>query len=209
MQLDKHRFPGKHQTQAHPFDCQREKCDLSLQITYLYCSRVLLYCFTPLHPKLCIALSDVRLSWSCLAMKTNSIKLSTHCSWALGPHHWHVLGACFIFTFYLANFVFWLSKDKKSLVKAKQDNRRDEFSCIFLFWSIDKYSSYNSNYFVRYVMIVRTIWEETFVWSHMWKCVTVKLFHHSSVKLRFLRTCPATAVQSAWVQPHCSTCMYV
>ena len=35
---------------------------------------------TPLHPTLCIALADVRLGCSCLAMETHSMKLSTRCS---------------------------------------------------------------------------------------------------------------------------------
>ena len=37
-------------------------------------------CFTPLHPALCIALADVWLGCSCLAMETHSMKLSRHCS---------------------------------------------------------------------------------------------------------------------------------
>ena len=39
-------------------------------------------CFTPLQLTLCIALGDVRLGCSCSAMETQSMKLSTHCSWA-------------------------------------------------------------------------------------------------------------------------------
>ncbi|CAI9579157.1 unnamed protein product, partial [Staurois parvus] len=34
--------------------------------------------FTPLNPTLCIALGDVRLGYSCLAMETHSMKLFTH-----------------------------------------------------------------------------------------------------------------------------------
>ncbi|CAI9537419.1 unnamed protein product, partial [Staurois parvus] len=34
-------------------------------------------CFTSLHLTLCIALGDVRLGCSCLAMETHSMKLST------------------------------------------------------------------------------------------------------------------------------------
>lgn len=37
---------------------------------------------TPLHPVLCIALGDVRLKCSFLAMETHSMKPSMHCSWA-------------------------------------------------------------------------------------------------------------------------------
>ncbi|CAI9549196.1 unnamed protein product [Staurois parvus] len=36
-------------------------------------------CFTPLHPKHCIALGHVRLGCSCLAMESHSMKLSMHC----------------------------------------------------------------------------------------------------------------------------------
>ena len=39
-------------------------------------------CFTPLQQTLCIALGDLWLGCSCLAMETHSMKLSTHCSWA-------------------------------------------------------------------------------------------------------------------------------
>ena len=40
MQSDKYRSPGNHQTQTLPSDYQMEKCDSSLQRTFLHCSRV-------------------------------------------------------------------------------------------------------------------------------------------------------------------------
>ena len=48
------------QTQTLPSDYQMKKCDWSLHRTFLHCSRVQWWwCFTPLHPTLCIALGDV------------------------------------------------------------------------------------------------------------------------------------------------------
>ncbi|CAI9607678.1 unnamed protein product, partial [Staurois parvus] len=36
-------------------------------------------CFSPLHLTLCIALGDLRLGCSCLAMESHSMKLFMHC----------------------------------------------------------------------------------------------------------------------------------
>lgn len=36
-------------------------------------------CFTHMHPTLCIALGDIWLECSCLAIETHSMKLSAHC----------------------------------------------------------------------------------------------------------------------------------
>ena len=40
MLSDKYRSPGNRQTQTHPSDCQKEKCNLSLHRRCLHCSRV-------------------------------------------------------------------------------------------------------------------------------------------------------------------------
>ncbi|CAI9537747.1 unnamed protein product [Staurois parvus] len=40
MQSGKYCYLGSSQIQTHPWDCQTEKCDLSLQRTHLHCSRV-------------------------------------------------------------------------------------------------------------------------------------------------------------------------